>query len=139
MEVRQGEQGLVRDLQRQRQARTAAGPQQVGEVDAVDVLHDEVGGAVVVEREIVVRADRGVFEAHRRLGLFEEAPLHLRVLDDLGAQHFHDPDLVEKPVTDPVDGPHPAFADLSEDLVLAFEEGSGFLQGARDLPRSSRL
>ena len=135
----EGEQGLVRDLESQRQTRAAARPQQVGQVDAVDVLHDEVGRAVVVEREVVVRADVGMLQAHRGLGFFEEAPLHLRVLDDLRAQDLDDTDLVEKPVTDPIDGAHPALADLPEDLVLAFEEGSGLLQGAAALPSPSRL
>ena len=104
---------------------------QVGEIDAVDVLHDEISRPVVVEGEVVDRADVRVLEPDRGLRLLEEAPLHLRVRDHVRLHDLDDADLVEKAVADAVDRPHAAFADLAEDLVLAFEEKFGLLHRPR--------
>jgi hypothetical protein len=79
MEVAEREERLVSDLERERDAGRPLLLQEVGEVDTVDVLHDEIGLAFLVQGKVVDRADVGMFEACRGPRLIDEAALHVFV------------------------------------------------------------
>ena len=111
----------MRDLEGQRQAGGPLRVQELREVHALDELHDDVGGAVVVEGEVVERAMLGCLQPRSPSWPRRGTRRSLGVGDDVRLHHLDDADLVEEPVADLVDGAHAALADLLEDLVLAFE------------------
>src|SRR5262249_55089047 len=74
---------LMRDLQSKRQAGRPLGLQNVGQRDAVDELHDDVGGAVRVEREVEEAADVRVLQSRGGLGLLREPLPQLLVAEKL--------------------------------------------------------
>ena len=131
MEVAQRQQRLVRNLQGEADGGGTLEHQQLAEVDAVDELHDEVGRPVLVEREIVDRADVRVFEPGCGLGLFDETELQFLVDGDLRPHDLDDADLVQEAVANLVDRSHPALAHLAEDLVFPLDECAGLLWQGR--------
>jgi hypothetical protein len=124
VQISQREECLMRDLQREREVRRMSRDHQVGEVDSLDELHDEIGRAVVVQREVMDRADMRVLQPGRRLGLLDEPALELFVADHLRTHDFDDANLVQQLVANLVDGAHAAFPDLSEDLVFSLDESA---------------
>ncbi len=91
------------------------------QVGAVDELHDDVGRALVADAEVVDLGDSRVTQPRRYLGLAQEPRLMLLLLPELRADHLDHPHLLQQPVADLVDRPHPALAHLLEDLVLAVD------------------
>jgi hypothetical protein len=128
VEVAERQQRLVRDLESQRDPRRALHAEELRQVDPVDVLHDEIGGPLVVEGEVQDLADVRVLEPGRRPRLLEEPALQVLVGDGVGPHDLDDPDLVEQAVPDAVDRPHAALAQAVEDLVLSLEQGIELLQ-----------
>jgi len=131
VEIAEREQRLVRDLERQGDTGRALHAEELRQVDAVDELHDEVGRPLVVEGEVQDGADVRVLQARRRPRLLEEAPLQVLVGDRVGPHDLDDPDLVEEPMADAVDRPHPALAQAVQDFVLPLEESVELLQLSR--------
>ena len=122
MEIADGAQRLLGDLQGEPQGGGAAVAQDLLQRHAVDELHDDEGGAVVlVDGEIDEVRDVGVPELDGDPGLALEPGLELGVGDELRAHHLDDPHVVEEPVAYLVDSTHPTLAELLEDLVLAFD------------------
>ena len=129
--VKEPESGerLVRDLERERDRGGPDVASKLRKVDPVDELHDDVSHPVGVEREVEDRADVRVLQPGRGLRLLREAAAQLLVRADVRAHDLDDANLVEEAVADLVDGPHSAFPDLREDLVLAFDQGTGDRHG----------
>jgi len=123
VQVGEGLQGLQPELQNQVHAQPAAQAQQLGQVAAVDELHDHHRGAVLADGEVVDLGDVGVAQADRRAGLPQEAAAQPLVGLEVGPDHLDDPDLFEQAVADLVDRPHAALAQLGQHLVLVFEAG----------------
>ena len=121
VEVAQGLERLAGDLQGERHGRRAVAVQHLQQVPAVDVLHDDERLAVGAHGEVVQHGHVGMAQPDRRLGLAQETVRRLPHRLALRADHLDDADLVQQAVTDLVDGPHPALADLLEDLVLAID------------------
>jgi hypothetical protein len=110
------------------------GPEDLGEVPAVHVLHgDEVG--VVGPAEVEDLDDVGVAQGHRDLRLVDEHVDEGRVLAELGEDALDDDELLEALHAVGlrlVYLGHPAPSDELEELVLAVEEGGP----ARHPPRT---
>jgi hypothetical protein len=108
--------------------------QQVAERQAVDVLEDEELIARGVDHEVEELGDVGVTQAAGGPGFAEEARPCLGVVVQIGVDHLGDADLVEEEVSHLVDGAHPSFPDLGQDLVLpvdlALEVGHARRPGA---------
>src|SRR5262249_26764395 len=129
VEIAEGHERLVGDLERQGEVEDPLRLEKIREGHPVDELHDQRGGAVGVEREVVDRADVGVLQARRRLRLVDEPALEFLVGGHVGLHHLDDADLVEEAVADLVDCPHPAFTNLGKYLVLSFDEREWLCQG----------
>ena len=84
----------------------------------VEVLHDEVRGAVVHHPEVADVDDVLVADARRALGLLAEARHHLRPAREVVAQQLDGHALLDDGVDALVDEAHAALADLPDDLVL---------------------
>jgi hypothetical protein len=104
----------------------------LAEVHALDELHGDVAQAAVLA-VLVDPAHVAVPHAPGQADLAPEAPLHLGVGGDLGAQHLDRDGLLELVVAGLVDHPHAALAEGGEDLVAPGHDGPA-LQG--DLGRS---
>ena len=123
MQVVERRQALPREVDRETDGQRSAVADHVAQVDPVDVLHDHVRGALVVNEEIVETDDVAMFEPRGHLGFAEESLALIRALGDLRPHDLDDPDFVQEAVAHHVNGTHAALADLPEDLVLAFDGG----------------
>ena len=93
------------------------------EIETIDELHHQVGVTAFVHCEIVDLDKIRVAELDGDFGLTKKPRLQNLVFGEVGAHDLDHPDLFEQTVTDLVDGPHSAFPNLLENLVLAFQSG----------------
>jgi hypothetical protein len=122
VEVPERREALPHERQPDRNGNRTEPAHEVREVRSVDVLHDHVGGAVRVHREVVERHDVRMLQPRRGLRLADESLALLGAGGDLRVHHLDDPQLVQEAMPDLVDRPHAALADLGDDLVLPVEE-----------------
>ena len=94
---------------------------QLVKIRPLDELPDHVAGAVVQGREVEQRGDVRVLDLRGEPRLAQEALVRPRLARNRRAHQLDDADRVEVDVEDLVDLPHPADAELRQDLVLAVE------------------
>ena len=99
--------------------------QHVGQIDPVEVLHHEVGAAVLGRAEVGDVDDVRVPDARRGARLAPE-PLDQVLLARVGRVQDLDRDaLADLDVLAGVDGPHAALADLAQDAVAVLDDPPG--------------
>ena len=104
--------------------------EQVAERDALQVLHDEVGEAVVLA--LVEHVDHvRVGEARGAAGLLDEALAEVRVVREVRMHDLHRDAAVEAQVRGEVDRRHPAAGDAGAHLVATVEEAADHGIGRR--------
>ena len=96
--------------------------QHVGEIDAVEVLHDEVGAAVLGRAEVGHVDDVRVADAGGGARLAPESFDQILLPRILRVQDLHGDALADLDVLARVDGPHAALAQHLEDAVPALDD-----------------
>ena len=119
----------------------AAGePDEVGEVAAVEPLHDEEHRPVAEVARVEEVDDVRVPDGGDRVRLLDEAPPHRGVLEVLRLDDLHRHDAVELLVVRLEDGPHPPFAEDAHRAGSGRGRGAGRPRGSeRGVPSSSQL
>ena len=121
MDEGDGLESLAANLRGQPQAGRPGLGDHLFQGDAVDVLHHQEGRAVFLDRGIEGVGDMGVIELDHHLGLALEAAHHHFTQLDFRSDHLDDPNLVQTTMTDLVDQPHAALAEMREDFVGALD------------------
>ena len=108
--------------------------QHVGQIDPVEVLHHEVGAAVLGRAEVGDVDDVRVADARGGARLAPE-PLDQILLRRVGRVQDLDRDaLADLDVLAGVDGPHAAFADLADHAVAVVDHPPGEVDAQRRRP-----
>ena len=117
------------------QARVGVEPplvrQHVGEIDPVEVLHDEVGAAVLGRAEVGDVDDVGVADARGRARLAPEALDQLLLGRVVRVQDLDRDPLADLDVLAGVDRPHAALADLAQHAVAVVDHAAGEVDAQR--------
>src|ERR1700693_49022 len=123
------EQRLMRDFQGKREARKTGELQELGHIDAVDELQNDIRRPFCILEKIKDRADVGVLEQRQCLRFLQKAASLLVARSALSVHDLDDADFVQVQVADLVDSSGLALLDRVEDLVLSFNERARLRQG----------
>ena len=90
--------------------------EQLGEIVTPDELHDQRRCPSSVEVKIVDLRDIRMRHPARESCLLKKPLLEMSIRAEIGTENLDDSDLVEGPMSDLVDSPHPTFTELLEGL-----------------------
>ena len=116
-----GRSGSRSDRRASRSSRRSC-DEHVGEIDAVEVLHHEVGAALLGRAEVGDVDDVRVADARRRPRLAPEALDQVLLRRVREVQDLDRDDLADLDVLAGVDRPHAPLADLAQDAVAAVDD-----------------
>ena len=124
---------LDRDLAGPVRVEAALVRQHVGEIDPVEVLHDEVGAAVVGRAEVHHVDDVGMADARGGARLAPEPLDQLLLRRVVRVQDLDRDDLADLDVLGGVHGPHAALADLAQHAVAVVDHAADEVDAQRFL------